>query len=88
MDQDKYLGDLISSTLYGEEGSNNRNIKKRVSTGLGINSQIMTIIHIDASFRIGPCGISAQLRAEAQNDLRKSHDMLRKCTDRAEFPHH
>ena len=45
-------------------------------------------VHIDASFRIGPCGISAQLRAEAQNDLRKSHDMLRKCTDRAEFPHH
>ena len=45
-------------------------------------------IHIDASFRIGPCGISAQLRAEAQNDLRKSHDMLRKCTDRAEIPHH
>ena len=40
------------------------------------------------NFRIGPCGISAQLRAEAQNDLRKSHDMLRKCTDRAEFPHH
>ena len=46
------------------------------------------MVHIDTSFRIGPCGISAQLRAEAQNDLRKSHDMQRKCTDRAEFPHH
>ena len=33
-------------------------------------------------------GISAQVRAEADNDLRKSHDMLRKCTDRAEIPHH
>ena len=42
--QDKYLGDIISSTIYGEEGSNNKNIKQRKSSGMGISSQIMSIL--------------------------------------------
>lgn len=42
--EDKYLGDIISSTLYEEEGSNNKNIKYRKSTGIGIASQIMTVL--------------------------------------------
>ena len=42
--EDKFLGDVVSNTIYGEEGSNNKNIKARKSAGLGINSQIMSLI--------------------------------------------
>ena len=42
--QDKYLGDEICNNIYGNEGSNYKNIKVRKSAGLGINAQIMTLL--------------------------------------------
>ena len=42
--EDKFLGDIVSNTIFGEEGSNNKNIKARKTAGLGISAQIMSLI--------------------------------------------
>ena len=44
VEQDRYLGDDICSTIQGPTGSNQKNINKRKGTGMGVSNQIMLIL--------------------------------------------